>query len=88
MVDLCCGSGLTSSCLSTAGAVTAVDRRPSRCLPHFQEAQLHHVQYLQLDVLHVGFLEALEERIKQVEMPTVILGMHCCGAARSEDGAS
>ena len=42
MVDLCCGSGLTSYTLTLAKNVeveriTAVDRRPEQVMPHFKE---------------------------------------------------
>eukprot|EP00438_Fugacium_kawagutii_P036219 Skav206630 [mRNA] locus=scaffold2313:87780:92124:- [translate_table: standard] len=44
VLDLCCGSGLTTCALALRGAlhgvakVTAVDRRPQREVPHFGEA--------------------------------------------------
>ena len=44
VVDLCCGSGLTSFTLTvatkTVERITAVDRRPEQVMPHFKEVLL------------------------------------------------
>eukprot|EP00435_Cladocopium_sp_Y103_P016997 s2547_g4.t1 len=91
VVDLCCGSGLTSCALgvfSRAAAssaavvrVTAVDRRPKPVMPHFQEAGLSHVDYLCADMLSPGFFDTLAALLQEVGLPVVLLGMHCCGVA-------
>eukprot|EP00434_Breviolum_minutum_P022255 symbB.v1.2.019640.t1/scaffold1617.1/size109270/4 len=83
VVDLCCGSGLTSFTLTvatkTVERITAVDRRPEQVMPHFKEAGLTHVNYLSADMLSPGFFGVLETLLLEVSLPVVLLGMHCCG---------
>ena len=50
VVDLCCGSGLTSFTLTvatkTVERITAVDRRPEQVMPHFKEVLLDFCLFL------------------------------------------
>lgn len=83
-VDLCCGSSMTTAVLALTAApgscVTAVDIRPPLAMPHYEEAGLANVQYLQLDMMGGDFLPTLEARAEAVDLPVIVLGMHCCGA--------
>eukprot|EP00929_Paragymnodinium_shiwhaense_P013580 TRINITY_DN121432_c0_g1_i1.p1 TRINITY_DN121432_c0_g1~~TRINITY_DN121432_c0_g1_i1.p1 ORF type:complete len:382 (-),score=87.13 TRINITY_DN121432_c0_g1_i1:9-1154(-) len=80
VVDLLCGKSMTASvaALRYNCPVTAVDFASPNHLPHFGEAGLD-VTYLQVDVLSSDFLPRLTERIADVGLPTVVLGVHACG---------
>jgi len=82
VVDLCCGKSLTAALVALRRPslrVTAIDRVPPLQLPHYTEAGVGSVSYLQLDVLSDGFQAALAGRLAEVGEPAVILGMHLCG---------
>ena len=61
VVDLCCGRSLAAALLSLSHGcgVLAVDRLGPEHLPHYEEAGLTGVTYLQHDLMAEGFLSAL-----------------------------
>jgi len=82
IVDLCCGSSITSALalqILPGCAVTACDiSAPSR-IPHYKEAGVSdRIDYLQHDICAQSFMDALRQRIKPGRR-IVVLGMHCCG---------
>lgn len=81
-IDLCCGKSLTSALLAVPNAgmaVTAVDRVQPQDLPHYADAGVANVEYLQLDVLADTFVDTLAARVEALGRPTALLGMHLCG---------
>jgi hypothetical protein len=83
IIDLCCGKSLTTAYLSlefSEAQVTAVDLISPSLLPHYAAAVDTNVKYLQLDLFSKDFGAQMESRVNAVGLPTVVLGMHLCGA--------
>mmetsp|Transcript_86379 Transcript_86379/g.268365 ORF Transcript_86379/g.268365 Transcript_86379/m.268365 type:complete len:358 (-) Transcript_86379:83-1156(-) len=82
VVDLCCGKSLTSALVALPNrgvAVTAVDRVAPQDLPHYADAGVTNIEYLQWDVLASGFVDKLRQHVEALARPTAVLGMHLCG---------
>ena len=82
VVDLCCGRSLATALLSLLFGcpVTAVDRLEAERLPHYAEAGLSRVGYLQQDLLAAAFLPRLAAALEPRPRRVAIIGVHCCGA--------
>ncbi|CAK0909122.1 unnamed protein product [Prorocentrum cordatum] len=82
VVDLCCGKSLTSAILAArrpSVQITAVDIVSPDTVPHYSEAGVSSVEYLQMDIMSDQFPAALARRAAEAGGDTAVLGVHCCG---------
>ena len=85
VVDLCCGKSFVSAVVSRLFPrchVTAIDRVPPRFVPHYAEAGITNVAYVQRDILAAdfgAFVGDLARAHRREGRRTIVLGMHLCG---------
>jgi len=79
IIDLCCGKAISAALLELMHprvVVTCVDKQPPKFAPHFGPRVRYHI----LDLLSESFLPSMSAVIAEVGRPTLVCGMHLCGA--------